>query len=192
MIDFKFFNNCFGLSPIRASWRGAVIILSFFTLCSNAQTTFTQHLTHSNVGEGQVTIHQDADIEALVNGQTRNASRPAQRPSIYQVQPQDSAFFNTDSPVTTGRRAKTMGYRIQVYAGGNNRSAKQDAQRMAGLVRSYFSDIPVYTNFISPRWVCRVGDFKTFEEANEMLHRMQETHRFNEASIVKTQIVVYR
>ena len=61
---------------------------------------------------------------------------------------------------------------------------------MAGIVRSTFSDVSVYTNFISPRWTCRVGDFKTREEAAEMLHRMRETQKFREASIVKSQIVV--
>lgn len=85
---------------------------------------------------------------------------------------------------------RATGYRIQVYAGGNNRQSKSEAYRMADLVRSTFSDANVYTSFISPRWTCRVGDFKTREEAAEMLQRMRETQKFREAAIVKSQIIV--
>ena len=82
------------------------------------------------------------------------------------------------------------GYRIQVYAGGNNRQSKSEAYRMANLVRSTFSDVQVYTHFISPRWICRVGDFKTYEEANDLLKRMRQTQKFREASIVKSKITL--
>lgn len=178
--------------------NGYLIVRLFATLlfCAVAalccaQTTFTQHLTRQQAGEGKVTLHHDAEIESLVNGLTRHVtnSRPAAR-NTEQAQQPDSVAADGENQM--GRRAKSMGYRIQVYAGGNNRRAKQEAQQMASLVKSYFSNVSVYANFISPRWVCRVGDFKTYEEAKEMLQRMRETHRFNEASIVKTQIVVYR
>lgn len=158
-------------------------------VCCNAQTTFTQHLTRHVAGEGQVTLHHDAEIEALVNGRSHATAHRGH------VASHDSIAPDAETAATAlehGRRTKAIGYRIQVYAGGNNRSAKQEAQRMGSLVRSMFTDVPVYTNFISPRWVCRVGDFKTYEEANDLLKQMQETHRFNEASIVKTQIVVYK
>ena len=86
---------------------------------------------------------------------------------------------------------KVNGYRIQVYAGGNNRQSKLEAYRMASLVRSNFEDVSVYTHFISPRWICRVGDFRTYEEANELLRRMRQTQKFREASIVKSKIIVF-
>ncbi len=179
------------LSPLGRSWRGAILLL-FFALPSTAQTTFTQHLTRPALaGEGLVTLHQDSDIDALVNGQTRHIASPPQHTAGAAVR-DTTAHADSEAAPVTGRRAKATGYRIQVYAGGNNRTSKQEAQRMASLVSSYFSDVPVYTNFLSPRWVCRVGDFRTYEEAHELLQRMRETHRFNEASIVKTQIVVYR
>ena len=146
--------------------------------------TFTEHLTRTVAGEGSVVLHHDSDIEALVNGQITYAGIA---PSSRTQTPAASA---TDQLPVFGRRMRATGYRVQVYAGGNNRQSKAEAYRMAGIVRSTFSDVPVYTNFISPRWTCRVGDFKTREEAVEMLHRMRETQKFREASIVKSQIVV--
>lgn len=142
-------------------------------------------------------LHHDSEIEALVNGQLSYAtSAPAARQQNATPQTSvtqhhaDSLLASGSLQPLSGHRARTTGFRIQVYAGGNNRQAKAEAYRMAGLVRSTFSDVSVYTNFISPRWICRVGDFKTREEAMEMLQRMRETQKFREASIVKSQIVV--
>ena len=87
-------------------------------------------------------------------------------------------------------RLRTTGYRIQVYAGGNTRASKSEAYAIASQVRATFTDVQVYTHFISPRWICRVGDFKTYEEANDFLRRMKQTQKFREASIVKSRIVI--
>ena len=85
---------------------------------------------------------------------------------------------------------KATGYRIQVYAGGNSRTSRQEAQRMAGKVKDYFRDMPTYTHFQSPRWICRVGDFRTYEEASQVLHEMRATRQFDEALIVKSVILI--
>ena len=155
-----------------------------------AQQTFTEHLTRRVAGEGTVTLHQDAEIDALVNTSTSAAA--SHRPSLTTANPStDSVSVAASEQLTTGRRTQAVGYRIQVYAGGNNRQSKNEAHYMAGLVRSNFSELPVYTGFISPRWVCRVGDFKTREEATEQLRKMRATQKFGEASIVKSKIFVY-
>ena len=72
----------------------------------------------------------------------------------------------------------------------NSRTARQEAQRMAGKVKSYFSDMATYTHFQSPRWICRVGDFRTYEEANQALHELRATKQFDEALIVKSVIQI--
>lgn len=165
-----------------------------------AQQTFTQYLTRNKAGEGVVILHQDAEIEALVNGTSSHAPAPvAPAPRQQEATPAHSHVTDSLAPATNpaqmvtpglGRRMRATGFRIQVYAGGNNRQSKAEAYRMADLVRSTFSDANVYTSFISPRWTCRVGDFKTREEATEMLQRMRETQKFREAAIVKSQIIV--
>ena len=91
----------------------------------------------------------------------------------------------------TGQRVRANGYRIQVFSGGNSRAAKTEANMMGQRVKSLFLELPVYTHFISPHWICRVGDFRTYEEAHEVFQKLKETGRFPEAVIVKSKIIVY-
>ncbi len=161
-----------------------LLLITLFPLSASAQQTFTEHLTRNVAGEGTVTLTQDAEIEALVNGVMSHASLPHKQ----QVQHINNA--DTLAVTTLAHRTQAIGFRIQIYAGGNNRQSKSEAYRMAGLARSYFPEVNVYTNFISPRWICRVGDFKTREEAVEQLRKMQLTQAFGEASIVKSKIIV--
>lgn len=87
-------------------------------------------------------------------------------------------------------RMKANGYRIQVYSGGNSRMARQEATKVGGQVKALFPELQVYTHFKSPRWICRVGDFKTYEEANEVFRALRETQKFGEAIIVKSVILI--
>lgn len=166
--------------------------ISLFVLSLNitAQQNFTEHLTRQNTGEGTVVLHQDNEIDALVNGLPL-PTKPSKPLSLLSSQ-NDSTAVNDTIVFTPTRRVRTVGYRIQVYAGGNNRNAKSEAYRMANQVHSEFPDLSVYTHFISPRWICRVGDFRTNEEARTMLRKMRQTQKFREASIVKSQIIVYQ
>lgn len=113
-------------------------------------------------GQGKVTIHQDALIEALIG-----LERPA-----------------------TGEQKviKTQGFRIQAYAGNNTRQAKNDAYGVASRVKEHFPELTVYTTFNPPRWLCRVGDFRSIEEADAMMRKMKATGVFKEVSIVRDQI----
>ena len=173
-----------------------LFIICLFTLGAFAQETFTQHLTRQVAGEGRVVLHQDAEIDALVNSPAAHAGNHSST-----VKPVHQGHTETDSTslaaepvreVHSGHRSQMVGYRIQVYAGGNSRKSKSEAHYMGNLVRSNFgNEMAVYTSFISPRWVCRVGDFKSREEAAEQLRKMRATQKFSEASIVKSKIYVY-
>ncbi len=167
---------------------GISLLIAPQNLC--AQQTFTEHLTRSVAGEGTVVLHQDAEIEALVNApnpETQHSSAASQKLVSDSISSASEALHH----ITSGHRSQIIGYRIQVYAGGNNRRSKAEAHHMANLVRSSFGNVSVYTSFISPRWVCRVGDYKTREEASEQLRKMRATNMFGEASIVKSKIIVY-
>lgn len=169
-----------------------ISLLSFIILFPSgvsAQQKFTEHLTRKVAGEGTVTLSQDAEIDALVNGSAApvvRQQRTVQQPDTTAVVTDGEGHKNNIS----AHHTYAVGYRIQVYAGGNTRQSKSEAHRMGHLVRSYFNDVNVYTSFISPRWVCRVGDFKTREEAVEQLRKMHLTQQFGEASIVKSKIIV--
>jgi hypothetical protein len=164
-----------------------------FSYSSLRAQTFTDYLTRNRASGCSVLLHQDADLDALVNGLVSYASA-APRTVAHPVLQPDTLMGDTLGPdfqlPTLGRRMKSTGFRIQIYAGGNNRSSKTEAFRQANLVRSEFPEMNVYTKFISPRWTCRVGDFRTHEEAAEFLHRIRQSRKFKEASIVKSPIIV--
>ena len=175
-----------------------LFIISCFLspLGASAQETFTQHLTRQVAGEGRVVLHQDAEIDALVNSPAAHANNHGGtvKPVHHGHTEADSTSLAAESAreLHSGHRSQVVGYRIQVYAGGNSRQSKSEAHYIGNLVRSSFgNEMAVYTSFISPRWVCRVGDFKTREEAMEQLRKMRATQKFSEASIVKSKIYVY-
>lgn len=116
-------------------------------------------------GEGHVTVHQSAGIAALL-GTSRIG----------------------DNGTAEKKILKSAGYRVQVYAGNNSRKAKEEAASRAAQVKEYFPELSVYTHFSSPRWLCRVGDFKSIEEADAMMRKLKSTGVFKEISIVREQI----
>ena len=86
------------------------------------------------------------------------------------------------------RKLKSRGFRVQVYAGNNARQARNEANRVAEKVKEEFPEMPVYTYFQPPRWLCRVGDFKSIEEAHVAMRKLKSTGNFKEVAIVREQI----
>ena len=133
-------------------------------LFATAQENIIESLEQKVPGQGKVTVHQDARIEALI-GKARPAS------------------------VAEGQQVlKAAGYRVQVYAGSNTRQAKNEAHAVAAYVKELFPDLLVYTFFTPPRWLCRVGDYRSIEEADAMMRRLRSSGQFKEVSIVRDQI----
>lgn len=162
----------------------------FLSLClcgglmpAMAQEKFIDGLTKPVTGQGTVRVVQDAVITQLVNG---TAKEPASTPVPQTGNKNESSAEQAKRPT---RKMKANGYRIQVYAGGNSRTARQEAQQMAAKVKHYF-DMPTYTHFQSPRWICRVGDFRTYEEASQFLRELKATEQFDEALIVRSVIQI--
>lgn len=144
------------------------ISILFFLLCSVAgwsQQNMVDRLQQRQVGQGMVTVHQDARITSLLG-------------TIHVKSTEDS------EPKTL----KARGYRVQVYAGNNSRVAREYANEMATKVREEFPDLPVYAYFQPPRWLCRVGDFRSIEEADATMRRLKASGIFKEVSIVREQI----
>lgn len=140
-----------------------LIVLLFVVTGASAQTqNIIRSLERTVPGQGKVTVHQDPGIESQLG---------VERPS-------------------TGEQKviKTSGYRIQAYAGNNTRQAKNEAYGVGSRIKDHFPELTVYTSFNPPRWLCRVGDFRSIEEADAMLRKMKATGVFREVSIVKDQI----
>lgn len=87
------------------------------------------------------------------------------------------------------RSYKTDGYRVQAYAGGSSKADKQKAEQTGNAIKANFPDEPIYVHFYSPRWICRVGNYRTYEEAYRMLLAVRELG-YTQASIVKGKISV--
>ena len=181
-------------------------------MAADAQSTFTEQLQQSKSGEGKVTITQEKDIEQLVNTPTV-ASTPVAPPKSQQtakpteksdknkisldLKDTDDLTDGTAIPDTLDLRKKVMkggtkvnGVRVQVYAGGNGRADRQKAQRTGDEIKTLFPNEPVYVHFYSPRWICRMGNYRTYEEAHDVLTRVKQLG-YQSAVIVKGKITVY-
>ena len=132
---------------------------------SAQQKNIVNELQKTGVGQGTVTIHQDAGIAALLG----------------------SAYVKSDNDEEP-KVLKARGYRVQVYAGNNSRLAREEAGNVAEEVKKEFPEMPVYTFFQPPRWLCRVGDYRSIEEADASMRRLKATGKFKEVSIVREQI----
>ena len=178
--------------------------------------TYTQRIQQQNGnGQGSVTIHQDADIDKLVNSEVLNnntkQTTTTNQPATSHTATTPGAKTSTTKPttsnsVTTGNEGedettpdltkkvmrggmKVNGYRVQAFAGGNSRNDRIQAERIGNDIKSHFANVPVYVHFYSPRWICRVGNYRTYEEAHQMLVQLRNLG-YNQASIVKGKITV--
>ena len=193
-----------------------VLPFYFFTFLPLSAQTYTQRIQQQNGnGQGTVTIHQDADIDKLVNSEVLNnntkQTTTANQPAASHVPTTPGAKTATNKPatsnsVTTGNEGedettpdlskkvmrggvKVSGYRVQAFAGGNSRNDRIQAERIGNNIKSHFANVPVYVHFYSPRWICRVGNYRTYEEAHQMLVQLRNLG-YNQASIVKGKITV--
>ena len=172
------------------------LALSFSCAVIHAQVKYTEEIQTVTPGQGKVVLRQSKAITDLVNGVAPKSAPVAVKmekkvtPSVAKTpQVTDSLLMDTTRQ-QLGVRVRMNGYRIQVYLGGNTRRGKGEAQAMKERVKGFFPELSVYAGFQSPHWICRAGDFRTVEEANEYLHKMRETGRFDEAVIVKSKINV--
>jgi hypothetical protein len=173
--------------------------------------TFTQRLQKTVAGQGKVTIHQSDSIDQLVNTTVltaKSATAPTTKPTATST-PSATSHTNVasttskpatphaeETPDTTAistqkmlRGQKVMGYRVQAFAGGNSRKDRQQAEQVRNSIKSHYPNVPVYVHFYSPRWICRVGNYRTYEEAHQMLVSLRNIG-FDQATIVKGKITV--
>jgi hypothetical protein len=170
-------------------------ILFFACIVISAQVKYTEEIQAEQPGQGKIVLHQSKTITDLVNAVVSKissvAAKTEKNSAISTLKPPqvvDSLLADSLKLQSSGVRVRMNGYRIQVYLGGNTRRGKAEAQAMKERVRSSFPELSVYAGFLSPHWICRAGDFRTYEEASEYLQKMRETGRFDEAVIIKSKI----
>ena len=107
---------------------------------------------------------------------------------------QDRQPVDSQQPVDTSKKMmrnsrKVTGYRIQAYSGGNSRADREKANRIGNDIKMKYPDQPVYVHFYSPRWICRVGNFRSYGEAEQILRGIKAMG-YKQACIVKGKITV--
>ena len=188
--------------------KKVLMVLPFylFTFLPLIAQTFTQRIQQPVAGQGTVTINQSAEIDQLVNSATLSTSKtattataknnattqtntPARTATTGHVTAGSSESSDEVTATTTRAAIKTTGYRVQVYA-GYNREGKLTAERTRSSLKNQFPNTPVYVNFFNPRWVCRMGNYRSYEEAHQMLTSLRNLG-YKECTIVKGKIVVH-
>ncbi len=188
------------------------------TVTAQAQT-YLEHLRKQVPGLGSVTVNQSKAIDELVNGKKpvtqenktnnnttaqKNTEQPkkATEQTKKTTEPQHKADSlkkpetEKEETETPDLRKKVMrksykvtGYRVQAYAGGNSRNDRQKAEQIGNSIKMKYPDQPVYVHFYSPRWICRVGNFRSQAEATQMLQKIRNMG-YKQACLVKGQITV--
>lgn len=183
--------------------RQFVAVILFFICCLsyvNAQT-FLDRLRHVDKGAGIVTVTQSKTIDELVNGKKyrpeikhRNDSTEVKNDKkVVATVPDSTRQHSNDSTQTiktTGPRRRVIGYRVQAFAGNNSRVSRDRARQIGERLKSEFPGHSVYVHFYTPRWVCRMGNYQTREEAEVMLRKVKDLG-YNAACLVKGKITVY-
>ena len=130
-------------------------LLLFLLLCNGgcllAQSSIFDALAKDESGKGKITIRQSREIRQLVGSR-----------------------FNEEKIVIDGDKSHMLmpGYRIQVFAGNNQRTSKNEAESKEKQIQELFPDTPTYVLYNAPFWRLRVGDYITYEEAHAMQSKL--------------------
>jgi len=129
--------------------------------------------------------------EATRKPETERTEKPREEGKTVVSKPKTENRV-ADRKYSNRKRYNSKGYRIQVYTGGNKRADKQAAQQMQQKFRKKFPELACYVHFISPHWVCRVGDFPDDKSAKRYVSKIRNSRIANEARIVRSNIFVAR
>lgn len=189
-----------------ASFRlfAVISLLSMIPATQSLAQTFTEQLQRKTAdGQGTITIIHSKEIDELVNGRaelpkivkpehkTKDKDKNKEKGNNPKTQPTahvDTVNIDTGKKVIVGG-TKVTGYRVQVFSGGNSREDKIKAQRIGAEVKALFPEQPVYVHFLTPHWVCRIGNFRNNDDANELLHELRQKG-YGEACLIKGKITV--
>lgn len=192
----KRISKTFFFAPLRS----IVLICLLVPLTAGAQK-FTDRIQKNRQGEGTLVIHHDAAIDELVNGRIEVPTRPVQKTQKTpkknttptpppQQKPREDEPPKTE-PVDTipavKRTHKANGYRIQVFAGNDSRRDQKQAMQQKSAVKALFPEHQVYVTYQHPRWLCRIGDFATYAEAQELLSEVRQSG-YESATIVRARV----
>ena len=161
--------------------------LSVIAICAQQ---FTEVLRTSNKKGGVVVLQQSAMIDSLVNGTKVIAPKQVVVKERPQVQVKDSVVVDSLHKPQAKGFADRLGYRIQIYTGTNSGESKSIAMSLRQRSLKLFPKMKAYCTFISPRWVVRIGDFASREQAMEQLAKVKASGISREVRLVKCKVRV--
>ena len=159
----------------------ALFICSLVSYAMHGQT-FTDDLRNIDHNGGSLEVIQSAVLDTLVNekelGKTANANAGL-------------AIRNKRLKLKPGQTPteRVSGFRIQIYQ-GTGAEGNANAKKMQARARQAFPGFSTYVSLNGPRWVCRLGDFQTNEEAQAFLRRVRSSGISKTVSIVRSPIFV--
>ena len=143
--------------------------------------------TQSNQSTQNTSTTQTSQ-QPLSTRQTQQTQRP-QLTTTTQSETTPDTTYTEEPRKKVLKGYKVNGYRVQIFAGGNSRDARVKAERTGREINSLFPGEPIYVHFYSPRWICRMGNYRTYEEAHQMLNAVKKLG-YKSAIIVKGKITV--
>lgn len=123
----------------------ALIFVAFPALCAeDPDSTIVSRINAS----GNISVEQPIGL--------------GQRLEFDETEPSESA----EKP---GNKATSVGYRVEIFADNNPRTAKSQAMARRRNVSARMPEHATYMVFESPYWRVRVGDFRSRSEAESTL-----------------------
>lgn len=107
--------------------------------------TIVDALQENYPGKGTIIIDQPPAIRALIGGR------------------RDGTNIETGTDGQT--YLKHQGYRIQIFSGNNQRTAKDEAFSKEKQIKERFPSLSTYVTYNAPFWRLRVGNYDSQEEA---------------------------
>lgn len=107
--------------------------------------TIVDALQEKVPGKGTVVVDQPPAIRSLIGGR------------------RDGLNIETTNDGRT--LLKYQGYRVQIFSGNNQRTAKDEAFQKEKQIKERFPTLPTYVTYDAPFWKLRVGDYDSHEEA---------------------------
>lgn len=124
--------------------------------------------------EPQITVKEPSTRDARDYKRMVLVRRPIRR----QVGTETRQVLRRKAP-RTGK-----GFRIAVFSGGNTREDRSKAEQAGQKVKSALPDQPVYVHFYSPRWMCLVGNFEEYKDAQKALWKVKKAG-YKSANIIR-------
>ena len=159
-------------------------------LVNGPQTTVSTQQQKTITPQTPPKKEADNKTTATTEQQHKPDSEKTQRPTFMErTQQSDTTAIDDGRKKVMKSGYKINGYRVQIFAGGNSREARIKAERIGKEINALFPGEPVYVHFYSPRWICRMGNYRTYEEAHQQLRAVKKLG-YSSAIIVKGKITV--